>query len=310
MAMRQTGPKLSAIERMRPCLNKRFPNNDFAPKYYGDLLAEYLGCGLSPPHVVREIETDDEGKFWSCVWEALLFRHLNSAGYKLKNVVKRSGQKGPDFCVEIESQRIWIEAVVPSPEGIPASWLEPPTHEPRVRSKPDAERVLRCTSVIADKQRKFAHYLETGIVEPHDVTVVAVNICRLSDWDVDGCGISQLPLTMEAVFPIGPLGVPISLDGSLAGPARNLPRPSVPKNSGIKIQTANFLDPKFANISAILQAHERWTRRHNLGLSVIHNPLAKNPLPRGQFGCCSEFVAEQRGDHYRLTDLLLGSAHD
>ena len=296
----------SCHNRIAVALQKLFPNNNVAPNHFGELLTQYAESGLSPPHLVAEIETGDEGKLWSYLWEAMLYRHLRSMGYALRNSVRAAGQHGPDFCVDHQGRTIWIEATVPSPEGIPVDWLEPPRKDKyRLKTKPDQQRVLRCTSAIVAKQKKFAEYRTKGIVGANDCMVIAVNICRLSDWDFDGNGISQLPLMMEAVFHIGPLGFPITREGKLDGPAQHLPRFAVAKASGSEIQTANFLDPQFANVSAVIQGHQKDMLANALFLSTVHNPLANNPLPISLFGSCKEFVAERCGDEFQVTDMAM-----
>lgn len=285
---------MNAEQRIEAALQKRFPNNKVAPNHFGELLTQYAESGMSPPHLVAEIETADEGKLWSYVWEAMLYRHLRSMGYALRNSVTAAGQRGPDFCVDYQGRTIWIEATVPSPEGIPADWLESPRKgEYRVKTKPDQQRVLRCTSAIDAKQEKFAEYQAKGIVGASDCVVIAVNICRLSDWDVDGNGISQLPLVMEALFHIGPLGVPITPEGKLDGPAQHMPRFALKKVNGREVRTGYFLDPRFANVSAVVQRHQKHMFKEDLVLSMVHNPLASNPLPTGLFGVYKEFVAEE-----------------
>lgn len=168
---------------------------------------------------------------------------------------------------------------------------------------PDQPRVLRCTSAIADKRKKFAEYLAKGIVSASDCTVIAVNICRLSDIDFDGNGISRLPLLLEAVFPVGPLGVSITPEGNLADSAQHTSRYSLQKSSGREIQTANFLDPVFEHVSAVIQRHQADMFQRELSLSTIHNPLARNPLPTGLLGANREFVAKERGSEYLLTNI-------
>ena len=143
-------------QRIAEALQERFHDNDMALEHFGGLLEEYAESGLSPPHLISEIETGSEGKLLSNIWEAMLYRHLHSKGYELHGTVKKAGQHGPDFCIHLQDKKIWIEAVVPSPEGIPSDWLEPIRHgEIRARKKPDKQRVLRCTSAIKDKQKKF-----------------------------------------------------------------------------------------------------------------------------------------------------------
>lgn len=292
--------------RIAEAMHERFPNAIGSPNHFGELLAQYDKSNLSPPHLVMEIETLDEGKICSYLWEAMLYRHLSSMGYELLNSVTAAGQHGPDFCVNHKGQKIWIEAIAPSPEGIPTDWLEPHRNgEIKVKTKPDKERVLRCTSAIDTKQKKFAEYRDKGIVGENDCVMIAVNFCRLSDWDIDGNGISQLPLVMEAVFPIGPLGFPITREGKLDGPGQHMERQTLKKTNGSAIHTANFLDPKFANVSAVVQGHQRDMFEKDLVLSTVHNPLTGNPLPTGLFGVLREFLAEAQDNNYLIKNIAL-----
>lgn len=292
-------------ERIIAVLQTKFPRNEVAPKHYSELLVPYAESGLAPPHMISELETRDDGKFWSNVWEAMLYGHFKKLGFEPKNYSQPSGQNGPDFCLDCQGRTLWVEAIVPSPEGIPADYLAPPVSgEIRVRTKPDRERVLRCTAAITDKKNKFAEYVSKGIVHADDYAVIALNICRLSDWDVDGAGISQLPLSMEAVFPVGPLAVAITPEGRLAEHAEHSTRFSVQKTSGAHIQTYNFLDPAFAGISAILQGHQKDIFNKPLILSEIHNPLATHRLPLRVFSSSAEFVAEEKGDDYQVRDVV------
>ncbi len=296
--------EVSDRQRIMAALLKRFPDNGVAPDHFGELLDEYTKSGLSPPHLVAEIETADEQKLWSYVWEAMLYRFLCSAGYTPANTVKKSGQQGPDFCIQFERRTIWIEAVVPSPEGIPQEWLEPPGKSKiTVKTKPDAPRVLRCTQAIKAKRDKLEKYWTKGIIGAHDSTVIAVNICRLSDWDIDGTGISQLPLVMEALFPVGPLAVPILNDGTL-GEGQHVPRFSIKKAKGNDVEGAFFCDSTFAMVSAVVQAHQKDMHQKELSLATVHNPLASNRLPTGLFHAHKEIVTEQEGEFLRLRDIV------
>jgi type I restriction enzyme S subunit len=289
--------KLDLHQRISTVLARRFQNNRIAQDYFGDLLREYAASGAGSTNVVNELETDDEGKLWSRVWEAMLFRHLHSHGYQPQG----GFDKGPDFRIEHAGRVIWIEAVTPSPEGIPAEYLE--IQSGVARTKPDAERVLRCTSVIRDKRCKLEGYRTEGIVGATDATVIALNTCRLSAIDVDGTGISQWPLSMEAVFPVGPRAVPITRDGKIAGPMQNLSRFAIPSAKGVDISTAAFLDPTFSNVSAVLQAHQRHTVEQGLSLSIVHNPLADVPLPTGLFGAHKELIARPAGNDFQIRDV-------
>ncbi len=297
--------KLSSIgERVTCVIQRRFPSNTVALEHFGSLLVEYAEAGIGPPHFVSELETSDEGKLRSCIWEAMLYRHLRQHGYEPRGTTTRGGQNGPDFRIEHDGRTIWMEAVVPAPGGIPEAYLRRvgPGDKIRVKKKPDHERVLRCTSVIRDKQRKLDRYREIGIIGDEDCVVLAVNICRLSDWDPDGNGISQYPLAMEAVLPVGPLEIRRSPEGAIAPSAHNVSRYSVKKTDGTEIETANFFNPDFARVSAVLQAHQDNMHERKLILAIIHNPCASNKLPLGLFGACREFVATEQEDMFHVQD--------
>lgn len=291
--------------RIREALRNRFPNRHTYRNHFGELLIQYAKSGLGQKNLVSEIETADEGRFQSYVWEAMLYRYLCDLGYELLTPQANSEKGGPDFCVNYQGQKIWIEAVVPSPEGIPREWLNPPTKgQPTVRSMPDKERVLRCTSAIKDKKDKFVKYKMKNIVGKDDFTVIAVNICRLSDYDIDGRGISQLPLVMEALFHIGRLAAPITPEGKPDGPLQHIPRYTVKKANGRDVETGLFLDKKFLSVSAVIQGHQKDMHERPLILSVVHNPRARTGLPTGLFGAHKEFVAEDNGDEYIIQDIL------
>ncbi len=294
---------LTKEQRIASALERRFPNNKVAPNHYGCLLAEYVESGLAPPNAIEELETGDEQKFWSLAWESMLYRHLKAQGYQLRNRNTAAGQDGPDFCFDVNGNTVWVEAVVPSPEGIPLDYLTPPKPgEIKCGKKPDQPRVLRCTSVIADKMKKFEKYRARGIIGQNDCTVIAVSICRLSDMDADGNGISQSPLVMEAVFPIGAIAIPIEADGTL-GKAENAPRFVLSKLTGRDIPTGYFLDPRYSGISAVIQSHQRDMHGGALVIATIHNPLATVPLPHGLFGAYKEFLAEEKDEFYHFSDI-------
>ncbi len=197
--------------RIAAVLNDRFPSNEIARGHFGQLLLDYVEANIGPPHLVAELETGEDGKWCSCIWEAMLYRHLRAQGYEPMGVTKPAGQNGPDFRIEHAGRTIWIEAVVPGPQGISGAYLQPLAlgGEISLKTKPNDEIVLRLTSVIADKRLKLDNYREKGIIGANDCTVIAVNICRLLGGDPDGNGISQWPFSMEALFPIGPLVVPL-----------------------------------------------------------------------------------------------------
>ena len=131
----------------------------------------------------------------------------------------------------------------------------------------------------------------------------AVNICRLSDLDPDGNGISQYPLSMEAVFPIGLFGGADSTRRQDRWSRAEYASLCRPKGAREGDRNSEFFYPSFRRRERQIQAHQRHMHEENLILSTIHNPLAANKLPTGLFGAYKEFVAREHGDGYQIRDL-------
>jgi hypothetical protein len=290
------------FDKIKCELARRFPQTRTYPCHFGGLLSAFASSGLADSHFVDEVTSRDDGKFWTRVWEAMLYRQLSALAFEFrKGSVTKSGQPGPDFCIVHEGQTIWVEAVTPAPENIPQDWLDPPKRgECKARTKPHEQMLLRWTSVLKDKRDKLKCYVERNVIAPKDCTVIAVNSCRLSNLALDYLGISGWPFAVEAVFPLGPLAAPITLDGKPDGEPESVPRYTIRKPNGTDIPTGNFLDPSYANVSAIMGCYRRDMVDGILPLTVVHNPLATVRLPRGILGASKEYVADDKGDHYIL----------
>jgi hypothetical protein len=297
------------MSRITEFLAERFSGNDCYAEHLGELLSAYEDSGLASPHLVEEVVNGEDGKLWARVWEAMLYRHLMNLGFKPHTAgMKKSGEAGPDFGIVHQGQTIWIEAVTPSPEGIPPDCLEPPKKsEVNFRPMPHEERLLRWTSVLKDKRAKFESDRKRNIINNADCTVIAVNSGRLHDYlPNDLVGRSSIPFAVAAVFPIGPIAIPITRDGKPDGELANVPRYTIQKrNNCASVPTDNFLNPYYANISAIMGYWRKDMLNGSLlPLTLVHNPLAPIPLPRAILSAKKEYVADQEGDHYVLR--LLG----
>jgi hypothetical protein len=297
------------MSRISEILARRFPENDYYEHDLGKLLSEYEKSGLASPHFVEEIESGEAGKLWSRVWEAMLYRYLLSRGDGVDSAPrKKSGEHGPDFRIVHQGQTIWIEAVTPAPERIPPDYLEPPKKDEVKFLQPmlDDEPLLRWTSVLRCKRKKLKSDKKQGIIGDKDCTIIAINSCRLHDWRPNDVGISGFPFAVEAVFPIGPLAYPITPDGQPDGGPVNFPRNEIPNQNNSPVSTANFLSPEYANVSALLGCYHKPTlnpdyeKTGKISLTLVHNPLAANPLPRGILDVEKEYVADVEGDRYVL----------
>src|SRR5207302_9927897 len=110
---------------------------------------EYEASCLAPPNMRPEVEAGERG-LRAHIWEAMLYRYFRGLGFEFRpNRVLKAGQQGPDFGLLHEETTIWVEAIVPAPEGIPPEYLEPPEKGVfTVKSMPHKEMLLRWTAAL------------------------------------------------------------------------------------------------------------------------------------------------------------------
>jgi type I restriction enzyme S subunit len=280
------------MSRIAASLAKSFPRNEYYARALGALLSAYAESGLASPHLINEIETGDAGKLWSRVWEAMLYDHLRCLGFQFRHSgVTKSGEHGPDFCIVYQERRIWIEAVTPAPEDIPLTYLEPPK-KGVINFRPvlDEEPLLRWISVLRTKRQKLLADKNNAIIGETDCAIIAVNSCRLHDWAPHDKGSSGLPFAVEATFAIGPPAVPITTRGEPDGELTNIPRYNICNPKDSPIRTDNFLNEDYANVGALLgcfhkpMVNPEYRNMGRISLTLVHNPLATNPVPAGILG--------------------------
>lgn len=270
--------------------------------------APSLNRGYADPKFETELTNGEDDKFWSSLTEALVYLRLCGRTF----LPRTTRGVGPDFLLEVDGRRVWIEVICPAPSGVPADWLQ---IQPNVASAvPHEEILLRWTSAIKEKTDRLvgsAHgrrgYLETGVVAPEDAYVIAVNGCRLRHGPFPALtGISQFPYAAEALFPIGPYQLQIDRVSLQIVDRGHQHRVAVRKPSGASVPTFAFLDPRAKPLSAV------WAVDFNGGTSignvepsaVIHNPNAVPALPYGFLPCDDEYAARHLNDDELLFERI------
>lgn len=262
---------------------------------------EFVDRNLADPKFVRELTSGNEGKFWSCISEALLAERLRHKEFPLRD----ARGVGPDFLVMDGNRKVWIEVVCPEPRGLPGPWFKFHTG---VIDFPNIEILLRWTAAIKAKAERLtgsvdgvtAGYLQNGIVSPEDSYVIAVNCCQLRNGPFSALfGISQFPFAVEAVFPVGPYQLRIDRETLDVVDQGHQHRPYITNANGAQVPAYTFLDPRFNCVSAI------WAVDLNGGsvvgnsepMIVVHNPNAENPISLGFLPSDNEYVATQNGNN-------------
>jgi type I restriction enzyme S subunit len=292
------------MQRLAMFLARKYPGTEQREAFRAEVMrvcSEFVSSGMADDKFEIEITSDMDGKFWSCLSEALIFEQIK---HKIFPSRDRFGI-GPDFLITAGSRRIWIEVVCPTPSGVPKDWIE--IQFGQGGSVPHNEILLRWTSAFKEKAQKLlgvpdsqtSGYLAKGIVSTDDSYVIAINGCQLRHGPFAALtGVSQFPYAAEAVFPIGPYQIRIDRETLQAVGSGYQERFSISKANAATVPTHAFLDPAYKMISAI------WAVDFNgcgaIGnrqpSAVIHNPCAANPIPVGFLPANEEFQALQSGE--------------
>jgi hypothetical protein len=234
--------------------------------------------------------------FHSRFWEMYLGYALLSNG---KELIAAS-DTGPDLCMLELPEPLWIEAIAPSAGKGPDAVPEEPLG---VTYKfPSDAIILRLRSAIEEKFQKYKIYRDDRLLSPSEPFVIGINGRGLpSAWTEP-----DLPRIVRAVFPIG--SPYVTIDKNTMGKVDEgyMYRREIIKLSGNPVSTTIFQDPQYAGISAILYCnHDIFNRSPkesdiSLGFSVIHNPLANNPVPHRWLPCGREFWVQE--DRFVIND--------
>jgi hypothetical protein len=261
----------------------------------------FVNSGYADPKFEAELTGESDGKFWSCVSEAMIYDQIIDKKFLPRSAVGY----GPDFLLADGETRVWLEVICPEPMGLPLDWTE--IEFGTVFSTPHEAILLRWTSAIKDKTDKLVGsgdgkikgYLNAGCVEKDDVYVIVVNGCRLRHGPFSQLlGVSQFPYAVEAVFPVGPYKIIIDKNTLECVGDGYHERFHIPKPNGAAVPSYAFLDSRYNMVSAI------WAVDFN-GSSVIgghepsalvHNPNAVNRLRQGFLPTDEEFIATPFGD--------------
>jgi hypothetical protein len=306
------------MDAVEEYLSRRFAENAEVRDCLTVLYQQFREWGLKDGKFDQDFTDGADDHFYAYTWEMVLARHLVKCGLEVS-----SADEGPDFKVPHKGSAIWIEAICPSPVGIPDDWLNfPSSGESRVGSVPHEAMLLRWTSALKEKKEKLTGrvisnrgtreeivkpgYLQNGIVGERDPYVIAISACRLGYGNTMlHTGISQFPFAVEAAFPVGPVEIVIDRMTMKQLDRRHSHRASIKKPNGADVPTDSFLNPAYSGVSAILgtPAGINAACGDRYPVALVHNPLAANKLPVGVICADAEYVAEDKGDYYELRNV-------
>lgn len=210
---------------------------------YWDELQPYLDAELR-----EEFAKQPDARFWEMYLSARVLR----AG---KHVVPRTNRprNGPDILIEDENGRIWIEAVcfgrgaTSNPDKVPEM-----VFDGSAQAVPVNEIELRISTVFSKKSKTFARYLETGLVEPEDRTLIAINPGKLSAETTEDSRSSPFCV----LYPLGDQYVRFFKDSDHTENGHHY-RTHIEKKSGVKVPSGMFADQQHCHISGAI-----WSKTH------------------------------------------------
>jgi type I restriction enzyme S subunit len=222
-------------------------------------------------HFHKEIRRDFNARFWEMDLTCTLLE---------KKFEIYCPKPGPDIKIQ---NNIWVEAVCPTPGSFSNS-NRVPEIQYGIAQEVESDLIKsRFISSIKSKHDAYLKYITNRTINLNDPYIIAVNGCQIPGSNAE----FNIPIIARAVLSIGSDYVTFDrLTGNIID--RGLKhQDSIKKNNGALISQDTFLNPDYSGISAILYSNvSLCNRTSKLGQDylLIHNPIAKNPLPESFLG--------------------------
>lgn len=232
---------------------------------------------LADSNFRNRISEDFQSGFWE-MYLANIFQ---------ENEVQVSSQNsGPDFKISGKNESIWVEAIAPKKGNTKDAILEP-EEDDKGMIVPEDRFILRLTSAIDTKFKKYLFWRSNDTISPLDSYIIAINGYNLPHYISD-----DFPTyILKSVFSIGMHTIKLSSENKIINSGYDY-RPKIQKINGECVATNKFLNSDFAGISAIIYSCEGSTHMNIPGKSnfqLLHNPFALRPIPRGWLKIGREF---------------------
>ncbi|MDI6606718.1 MAG: hypothetical protein QME65_06230 [Candidatus Omnitrophota bacterium] len=135
---------------------------------------------IAPKGFLQEVQK--KNCFHSRWWEMYCGVGLKRIGIDIRT---SKANKGPDFQFVKNGKRYYIEAIAPS-AGNTIERLPPieygDENEVKVLDLPEEEFLLRITSAISEKLKKYQQYLKNEMVTEDDILIIAISSCNLHQY--------------------------------------------------------------------------------------------------------------------------------
>ncbi|MDD5749470.1 MAG: hypothetical protein PHO91_01625 [Patescibacteria group bacterium] len=235
------------------------------------------------PYADDNFLIETRNQFHQRLWEM----YLACIFLDQKIKIYSKSNSGPDIKFEIEDSIAWCETTTASRgnDAVDEMYVAEDLSEIQCQDLPEEQMIIRITNAIDIKYNIFINKYLNQQVKDNEPFIIAIN--RYETQHID----PGFPLILSAVFAVG--HQQINLKTKESGYSL---RPKIKKKNGIEIDTTYFCNNSHKEISAIIYCTDHLINLVNekLGKRVVlvHNPFAKNPLPKNVFNFESEYVLE------------------
>lgn len=192
----------------------------------------------APPKYLEKLQS--EGNFHQRWWEMFLGVGLLNLNFKIET---SSREEVPDFLINSNSQKIWIEAVAPN---IGSNNDALPEFLEGVHKLPEVEFLLRLTNSLNSKLDVFNNYREKNLVSDNDYCIIAVSSCALNQYG----GLMNFPAPAPLKILAGAGNLVLAKDSNYLQY-----RTKIYKSSGSQVKTNLFYLNEYSKICAVLYSH-------------------------------------------------------
>jgi hypothetical protein len=248
-------------------------------------------------YAVQNFRSDARSHFQEYFWEM----YLGNTFLEKKFHIYSETDKGPEFYINIDGRNCWIEAIAPSRgEGLDAV----PEMEFGNRDAslvPEDEIILRLTHAIDQKHKIYLKSINDGIIKEDDFYLLAINSKRIRTFVVD----AEIPFIVKAVYPYGNSAAEFDKNANDNVITYHQYRDNIEKISGANVPTNIFRKKEYSGISAVVYSDvDAANKPENFGsdFRLVHNKMAKNPIPFGTFKFGKEFWEEDDKLDYKFWD--------
>lgn len=245
-------------------LLKKYPSDDKrinkAIKFLQNLFEEFVNSNYSDSKFITQITTENGLQYEQALGELLFYDILKKNHF---NFYKNSG-KGPDFKVNKKGLTIWCEIITPQGDNAGIieeintnkDYLNPKVEE---NIKYSNEVLLRITSALHTKEKKFTADIKKGLVKDTDCCIIVINDALLCPSDIGYFGMSH-SVDSDSTSKNPPLIAKATLLAT-----------SIKNKNGQEIALSGFLNSSLSHISAIIQVTLRDDYAYMEGMKQFDN---------------------------------------